>query len=198
MFGPLKKPEMLADEDRATLRVREAREGDAAALLRLKQQVFAETDNLLQTLQDYDFDAEEERYLVRRYRYLDNSALLVAAEGRTLHGFLSLQGGALQRNRHVVQLGIAVRRAVWGRGIGRALMEGGLAWARATPGVGRVSLLVYADNERAIRLYEDCGFVREGVLRGEVYLERTGTYMDLVAMGLLLEPPFDGRGGVPR
>ena len=167
--------------------LREARETDATTLRRLKRQVFSETHNLLQSLVDYDYDVEEERHLIRRYRYLDNSCLLLALRGRDAVGFLTLQGSPLARNRHVVQLGIAVQKELWGLGIGRDLMDRGLQWARENPIVRKISLLVYSDNDRAIEMYERYGFQKEGLLRKEVYIQESDTVLDLVAMGLLVE-----------
>ena len=170
------------------LEIREARERDAGTLVQLKKKVFTETNQLLQSLQDYDCDVEEERYLIRRYRHLDNSGLFLAMSGRQAVGFVTLQGASLIRSRHVAQLGIAVTRDLWGRGIGRSLMEFSIEWARQNRFLKKLSLLVYADNERAISMYRAYGFVHEGVLRQEVYLAAEDRYVDLVSMGLMLGP----------
>lgn len=169
------------------LMIREAREVDAATLVRLKKTVFSETDSLLQSMADYDGDLEEERYLIRRYRNLENSALIAAFEGREAIGFLTLQGAHLHRSRHVAQLGIAVTKDRWGEGIGRALMDQGLDWARANPIIQKISLMVYEENQRAIKIYEDYGFEREGLLKNEVMLRSRGEMVHLVAMGLTLD-----------
>ena len=168
-------------------RVREAKESDAGGVMKMKQRLLRETNQLLQTFEEYDLDVEEERYLIRRFACLDNSVMLIAVAGRTPMGMVTLQGGTLTRNRHVAQLGVAVRKAVWGYGLGRKLMSAGISWARANPQVFKVSLLVYSDNERAIEFYERFGFESEGLLRREVYLAREHRYVDLIAMGLHLE-----------
>ena len=170
------------------LEIREARERDSGTLVQLKKKVFTETNQLLQSLQDYDCDVEEERYLIRRYRHLDNSGLFLAMSGRQAVGFVTLQGASLVRSRHVAQLGIAVCKDLWGRGVGRALMEYSVEWARANRFLKKLSLLVYSDNERAISMYRAYGFVHEGVLKQEVYLAAQDRYVDLVSMGLMLGP----------
>jgi RimJ/RimL family protein N-acetyltransferase len=139
-------------------------------------------------MDDYDYDTEEERYLIRRYRHLENCVLYLALIGKEIVGFLTLQGGALQRNRHVAQLGLAVAREHWGKGIGKQLMEQAVSWGQAHSEIRKISLLVYDDNDRAIRLYERFGFEHEGCLRKEVFIVETGAYVNLVAMGLC----FDG------
>lgn len=45
----------------------------------------------------------------------------------------------------------------------------------------RIYLQVHADNERAIHVYQKCGFVEEGRLREHVF--RDGRYIDVVQMG---------------
>jgi RimJ/RimL family protein N-acetyltransferase len=52
-------------------------------------------------------------------------------------------------------------------------------------GLNRVSLSVFADNPRAIRCYEKCGFVQEGRLRQADF--RDGCYVDELVMAILRE-----------
>ena len=49
--------------------------------------------------------------------------------------------------------------------------------------LNRVHLKVRADNPRAVRCYEKCGFVKEGVLRSHAWGD--GEYRDVVLMGIL-------------
>jgi ribosomal protein S18 acetylase RimI-like enzyme len=88
----------------------------------------------------------------------------------------------LASNAHVRAItGLAVDPAAQRRGVGRRLVEA--ARARAVEeGATRLTLRVLAHNAGALRLYEACGFVREGVLRGEFVLE--GRAVDDVLMAL--------------
>lgn len=49
----------------------------------------------------------------------------------------------------------------------------------------RVYLHVFADNERAVRTYEKCGFQREGTLRKAAYVD--GCHHDIIIMAVLRE-----------
>ena len=77
-----------------------------------------------------------------------------------------------------------MRKPYWGLSIGSIMLDTLLGWARATQTITKVDLRVRVDNQRAIRLYESRGFVREGTLRKEIYLD--GQYYDLYFMGLEL------------
>ena len=73
----------------------------------------------------------------------------------------------------------------WGRGYGPEAIQLALGFAFDALDCRRVTLLVDSDNERAIRAYEKCGFVREGVLRE--HRLRYGEPVDMLAMGVLRE-----------
>lgn len=83
--------------------------------------------------------------------------------------------------------GLAVDPACEGRGVGRALMEALIDTARERGG-RRITLRVFAPNERARRLYERLGFELEGVLRGE-FMVGNGEYVDDLLMALELSRP---------
>jgi RimJ/RimL family protein N-acetyltransferase len=58
--------------------------------------------------------------------------------------------------------------------------------------LNRLWLTVLVDNPRAVRCYEKCGFVREGLLRQESYVD--GKYRDVLMMALLREDRDRTRG----
>jgi RimJ/RimL family protein N-acetyltransferase len=78
-----------------------------------------------------------------------------------------------------------VARSHRGRGIGSALLEASIEWARQA-GAHKVALEVWPHNEAAIALYEKFGFEREGYLRKH-WRRRSGELWDSVVMGLVLE-----------
>lgn len=90
----------------------------------------------------------------------------------------------LPANAHVqAVMGLVVADRARGRGLGRALLRAAVARAREL-GARRVTLRVLGHNAPARRLYESEGFVVEGVLPGEMYLD--GRYVDDVLMGRTL------------
>jgi putative acetyltransferase len=87
------------------------------------------------------------------------------------------------RRSHVGSIGMAVHDAYAGRGAGAALMAAVLDLADNWLQLKRIELTVYADNPRAIALYERFGFEREGLCRAFAW--RDGAYADAVAMARL-------------
>jgi len=113
---------------------------------------------------------------------------LLAFDGEQLVGSAGLHPvGPQARRRHAMSLGMSVLPEAQGRGVASALMTALLRQADDWLGVLRVELTVFADNHRAIRLYERFQFAHEGRLRG--YALRHGRYVDCLAMARLHPAP---------
>lgn len=88
------------------------------------------------------------------------------------------------------ELGMLVDREWRGRGVGSALIQSAVAWAREH-GLHKLSLEVFAHNAAAIALYRKCGFVAEG-RRVKHYRRASGELWDCLIMGLPLVTPGPG------
>ena len=108
-------------------------------------------------------------------------AVLVARAADGIVGFLTLAPPPPRRMRHIVYLEVVVAAPARGQGTGRALVDAGIAWATAHPEVTRIALSVFADNPRAVALYERAGFVVEG-RRAKVARMEDGSFRDDVLM----------------
>jgi putative acetyltransferase len=170
--------------------IRRATPQDAAAFARIMghPQVLP---GLLQT--PY---ASEERWRAQLADGLaaGRSELSLVAEQPNEHGEPQVVGnaglypvGPSLRRRHAMGLGLAVLPEAQGQGVGRALMHALCDWADNWGHVLRLELTVFADNHRAIRLYERCGFVHEG--RHVGYALRDGRYDDVLSMARLHPKP---------
>jgi RimJ/RimL family protein N-acetyltransferase len=90
----------------------------------------------------------------------------------------------------VAELGMMVDSAWRGRGVGSALLQAGIEWARSA-GAHKVALQHWPTNERAVALYDKFGFVEEGRLRRH-YPRRNGELWDAVVRGLVLDEDAPG------
>lgn len=99
---------------------------------------------------------DRERYRFNWLRWIDDPRflLIVAATGGTVVGNLAVYPDL----EYGFQLGMLVASAHRGRGVGRALMEHAIAWAR-DHAIPAVHLFVFPHNERALALYRSMGFV---------------------------------------
>ena len=109
-----------------------------------------------------------------------NDHILVAEEGGKVIGAVSLHISPKVRQRHTAGIGIMVHAAHQGKGVGKALMQAILDLADRWLMLKRVELTVYADNERAIHLYESMGFIAEGTKKYAA--ARDGEYVDELLM----------------
>lgn len=87
------------------------------------------------------------------------------------------------RRAHAASFGMCVHDAYQGRGAGSALLGALLDLTDRWLNIRRMELTVWADNTRAIGLYEKHGFEREGVHRA--YAFRDGELVDALAMARL-------------
>jgi len=166
--------------------VREAMSDDALRLLRYLDDVIAETDFLSMGPGDFDWPEEKERQYIEDHRRADNKLLLVAEIGGQITGLLGYTGDDRPRLRHTGEFGITVSRGHWGLGLGTALMQCMIASARASGVVRKIGMRVRIDNERALRLYDRCGFVREGTITR--YFAVAGRFHDAYLMSLEIDP----------
>ena len=90
-------------------------------------------------------------------------------------------------------LAIGIGEAAYrGQGYGSEALGLMLRFAFHELNLHRIQLTVFSYNERAIRLYERFGFVREGVMRE--FLHRDGQRFDMVFYGLLAREWEAGAG----
>ncbi len=91
------------------------------------------------------------------------------------------------RRMHARGLGMAVAKGWQGRGVGHQLLAAVTDWADNWANVLRIELTVFADNSRAVALYQRHGFVKEGHMTGHAL--RDGAYVDAWAMARLHPKP---------
>ena len=108
------------------------------------------------------------------------------AEDGTIIGLAGIMLRANPRTRHVGSVGIMVHTDWQNQGVGTALMARILDLADNWLLLVRVELEVFADNPRAIHLYEKMGFEREGCRRMAVV--KNGHYVDEYVMSRIRRP----------
>ncbi|SJZ63003.1 L-amino acid N-acyltransferase YncA [Pilibacter termitis] len=116
---------------------------------------------------------------------MQNATIVVALENEKILGFLNLsQMSKLESNRFSMLIGIGVAKNAQSSGVGRNLISWVKEYAREH-GKHKIGLRVLSTNEKAIRFYEKNGFIEEGRLRDEFFID--GKFVDDVFMACFLE-----------
>lgn len=171
--------------------VREATPADAAALVAHLQELAREPGiNIPLAPDEVTTTVDQEKAIIADFAASPRALMLVAVgteeAGSTpeIVGELSLKAISSRRAvQHVATLGMSVKHAWRGKGVGRELIAAALEWAPSA-GIKRVELYVYERNAPAIALYEKCGFVVEGKRRA--FIREGDAYLDDLVMAKLL------------
>ena len=168
----------------SVLLIREAMVEDARAVLDYIEDISSESDFLSFGPGEFELTEAEEEDFLRKCRDLDNQLYIVGLIDDTVASTLAFSAGPRPRVRHSGEFGMSVRKQYWGLGIGSLMLDTLIDWARATRIVKKINLRVRTDNKQAIALYKRRGFVIEGTIHQEIFLD--GKYFDHYWMGLEL------------
>lgn len=173
-------------KDGAACLLRGANEHDAAEVLRNFNLTHAETDYLLTYPEENSFTVEQEAEFLRARDLSPNAIEIAAFVDGTLAGTAGIEPlGEKEKMRHRADFGIAIEKAYWGRGIGKALTLACIECARKA-GFLQLELEVVAENASAVKLYASAGF-REYGRNPRGFRARTG-WQEVILMRLELEP----------
>lgn len=111
-------------------------------------------------------------------------------EFQDLIGFVHID--SILWNQRVAWLAMALGPRYWGQGYGTEALDLTIRYAFTEMNLRRLQLTVFANNLRAVRLYERVGFQLEGRFRQ--FLERDRTFEDMLLYGLL-QSDWDNRFG---
>ncbi len=174
---------MLKDGTRCLLRT--PLPEDAEQLLAYLKITAAQTPFLLRYPEEVTLTVEDERAFLQNTLNDPRSGFLCAIVGGRLVGNASFYPvGPRMKVAHRAAFGIAIMQEFWGRGLGEILTREIFSAAKSA-GYEQLELEVVANNARAVKLYEKCGFVRYGT-RPNAFLYKDGGYSDEHLMVLKL------------
>ena len=164
--------------------VRPADPADAQGLKDLGDEVAAEPQGWLATNDGWRSASDERRYLRAIRRYPHAAVLVAEWDDGTLVGRLSVGRDPHPASAHVADVGLMVAFDARRQGVGTALLQAAVDWARET-GIRKLELHVFPWNEAAIALYEAFGFEREGYRKR--HYRRGGEFVDAILMAYEIE-----------
>jgi RimJ/RimL family protein N-acetyltransferase len=161
--------------------IRKPIEDDAADIISYSKILFASTDQVLTTVEEYTITVENEKIWINNLNENPGSNVLVAALDNQIVGLLFFISNAKIKNAHTGEFGVSVHPNFQGIGIGRQMIETLLNWAKSKSNIEKVFLNVFATNKHAIKLYKDLGFTEEG-RHIKAIKQLTGEYVDTIQM----------------
>lgn len=176
------------------MNVREAIPGDASKVVAFFRTLYSETSFMLFEPDEFTVTEEQQKRRIDEMSRSGSGVMLLAEDEGRLIGVTFGNRGIARRTRHSLYVVIGVLRPWMGRGVGRELLQGLEDWARAH-GIHRLELTVDAGNQRAIALYERCGYEREGLKRDSRFVD--GKYADELFMSRLIGPAAPAAGREP-
>lgn len=179
---------MIFTEKRITLKnhktaiLRSPKIEDAEELLNNIIASSGETEFLTNYPEEYTMGVEGETAWIRSHLESPDSLVICCEMEGKIVASCDLRFNSKIKTSHRAALGITVRRAYWGLGIGSAMFETMIAAAKER-GVEIMELEFLEGNNRAKHLYEKFGFriasyrpnafrLKDGTMLGEFYMQK--------------------------
>ncbi|MBS1517887.1 MAG: GNAT family N-acetyltransferase [Bacteroidetes bacterium] len=161
--------------------IRNASPDDAAKIIEMKTGIVMELDFMLKEPDEIDYTQADEKERISDSLNHAHDLYIVAESGAEIIGQLNFDTGSLKRTKHCGMFTVRVTKEFRNSGTGKILINTLLDHAEKDPAVEKVALNAFSTNKRALKLYEDCGFTREGYCPKDMKLS-DGTYIDSVLM----------------
>lgn len=158
----MKYSKYIVLKDGTNCQLRAPQEEEAEQVLEHLIQTSGETEYLARNQDEIHVSLEQEKDFLRRANEDPRSAMIAAFVEGILAGNVGVSPvNSFEKYRHRAEMGLSVKKAYWGRGIGTALMEAAIEFARAV-GYEQIELEVMGDNSGALSLYKKLGFTVYG------------------------------------
>jgi len=161
--------------------IRRPTENDADDIIHYSRTLFASTDQLLTSLEEYSITIENEKDWINSFNENPNAKILMAEFNNQIIGLLFFIANPKKKNSHTGEFGVSVHPEFQGINVGRILVEALLIWARENSKIEKVYLNVFETNRPAIKLYKDLGFIVEG-RHVKAVKQLNGEYVDVLQM----------------
>ena len=162
--------------------IREAIKEDATELVAYLQKIGGESDFLTFGSGEFSVAVSDEQMMLKESRNANNKIMILALVGNKVISCLHFTGGARARIQHTGEFGVSVLKDYWDQGIGTAMVQELIHWAKDSNVIRKLNLRVRSDNARAIHVYQTLGFVQEGLITRQFFISEQ--FYDFICMGL--------------
>lgn len=189
------EPRVFVTRDGVEFRVQTATEDDAAPMLEYARGSIGSGAYDVTEPDEFEQTVDSEREWIKSIRESGNCLLIGAWHDGGIMGALNFHGGKRRKMAHTGHFGISVLPGWRGRGVGSALLEVLIEWARAHPTMEEITLSVVEPNEGASRLYRRLGFIEIGRHPGKFRLGPGRYWADIHMSRWVKGGPEESRPG---
>jgi len=157
---------------------------DAERIIEYVNIVGGESNNLLFGKDEFHLTVEEEKEHIKRMNNDSNSLMILGIIDDNIVSLAQITSSNRKRIAHNSEVSISVKKDYWRNGIGSAVMEEIIRFAREGGVIKNISLGVRASNINAIKMYEELGFVKVGLHKN--YFNINGNFDDEILMDLYI------------
>lgn len=170
--------------------IRQAIEDDTEKLIEFGYEVVTTSDTMLQYPEEYDLEYRRAnngplRDHLSKSAEMPNRISLVAVHNDAIIGSIGVNGSRLKKMERTASISIEILQEWRGIGLGYALMETAVKWARNSL-LEVLWLEVLSSNTAGIALYKKVGFIECGRIK-DFFIQPSGEYNDSVTMSLHLK-----------
>ncbi|NBG67151.1 GNAT family N-acetyltransferase [Acidiluteibacter ferrifornacis] len=162
--------------------VRSATPDDAEHLLLTIKNYIPDSEFIPKLSEEISMTTPQCEEWIQSFIQNENSMLLVAEHQQRIIGNIDLTGSRRKLMQHTAVIGMGILSEYRNGGLGTALMDAIIKWARANPILELIWLQVYAQNHVAISLYHKMGFVDHGIIPG--FFKHQNQYYDNLTMSM--------------
>ena len=163
--------------------IRPAQVGDSCAIIDTVRANANERSYVL--MEHYGKDADSEREYISGLDIAKNLLIVAVVRDDVVGCLAALQAyeGKRVETAHILHVGLHLREAFRGLGIGTHLLDYAVSWARET-GFKKMEANIFTTNKQSLGMFRKAGFAEEGVRKNRIQVGRE--LVDEVLMGKVL------------
>lgn len=173
-------------KDGKIITIREAITDDADELRKVVKEYVEESEFIPYAQGEFRISLEEEQKWIDSFSVIPNALLLVATYERHIVGNMSMNVSVKKMLQHSGGIGLGMLKEWRGKGIGSALFDNLIRWAKEKSTLEILWLETAKDNMAGQALYNKFGFRKIGIFP-KFIKHLDGTYTDSITMILNLK-----------
>ena len=173
-------PQIVELKNRKTITIRQAEIRDAEKLLDCIRMYIAQSPYIPKLEREITLTVEQEKQWIQSFLTHQNSLLLIAEYNGEIIGNIDVTGNQRITMQHTAVIGMGMLNQWRNSGLGSALMQVAIKWAKENPILELLWLQVYTENTSGVSLYQKMGFEKCGVIKN--FFKQDNTYFDNLTM----------------